>query len=135
MLDIIKSMYNNVKTRVRHNGCLGEPFTSNTGVRQGECLSPFLFSVYLNDLEAELATKMLPGIDIGTINIYLVMYVDGIILFGKTPDELQRALTILEEYCSRWKLTVNTGKQRLYFERAGDCVIIYIFYSTTLILK
>ena len=85
MLDIIKSMYNNVKTRVRHNGCLGEPFMSNIGVRQGECLSPFLFSMYLNDLEAELATKGLPGIDIGTINIYLVMCADDIILFGKTP--------------------------------------------------
>ena len=106
MLDIIKSMYNNVKTRVRHNGCLGEPFTSNIGVRQGECLSPFLFSMYVNDLEAELATKGLPGIDIGTLNIYLVMYADDIILFGKAPDELQRALTILEEYCNRWKLTV-----------------------------
>ena len=119
MLDIIKSMYNTVKTRVRHNGCLGEPFTSNIGVRQGECLSSFLFSMYLNDLEAELATKGLPGIDIGTINTYLVMYADDIILFGKTPDELQRALTILEEYCNRWKLTVNTGKTKIMVFRKG----------------
>ena len=84
MLDIIKSMYSNVKTRVRHNGCLGEPFTSNIGVRQGECLSPFLFSMYVNDLEAELATKGLPGIDIGTFNIYLVMYADDIILLARS---------------------------------------------------
>ena len=90
MLDIIKSKYNNVKTRVRHNGCLGEPFTSNIGVRQRESLSPFLFSMYLNNFEAELATKGPPSIDIGTINIYLVMYADDI-LFGKTPDELQAA--------------------------------------------
>ena len=32
--------------------------------RQGECLSPFLFSMYLNKLEAELATKDLVGIAI-----------------------------------------------------------------------
>ena len=74
----------------------------------------------MNDLEAELATKGLPGIDIGTINIiYLVMYADDIILFGKTPDELQRALTILEEYCNRWKLTVNTGKTKIMVFRKG----------------
>ena len=92
------------------------------------------FSMYVNDLEAELATKGLPGIDIGTLNIYLVMYADDIILFGKTPDELQRALTILEEYCNRWKLTVNTGKTKIMVFRKG-CVIIYIFYTTTLKLK
>ena len=119
MLDIIKSRYSNVKSRVRHNGCLGEPFTSNIGVRQGECLSPFLFSMYVNVFEAELATKGLPGIDIGTLNIYLVMYADDIILFGKTPGELQRALTILEEYCNRWKLTVNTGKTKIMVFRKG----------------
>ena len=81
MLDIIKSMYNNVKSRVKHNGCLGEPFSSNLGVRHGECLSLFLFSMYLNDLETELVTKGLDGIDIGTINIYLLLYADDIILF------------------------------------------------------
>ena len=119
MFDIIKSMYDNVRTRVKHNGCLGESFTSNIGVRQGECLSPFLFSMYLNDLESELATKGLPGIDIGRLNIYLLMYADDIILFGKTPDELQEALKILEDYCNRWKLTVNTAKTKIMVFRKG----------------
>ena len=119
MLNVIRSIYNHVKSRVKHNGSLGEPFLSHIGVRQGECLSPFLFSMYLNDLEAELATKGLVGIDIGTVNIYLLLYADDIILFGKTTDELQRALTILEEYCNRWKLTVNTSKTKIMIFRKG----------------
>ena len=119
MFDIIKSMYNNVRTRVKHNGCLGKSFTSNIGVRQGECLSPFLFSMYLNDLESELATKGLPGIDIGRLNIYLLMYADDIILFGKTPYELQGALKILEDYCNRWKLRVSTAKTKIMVFRKG----------------
>ena len=59
------------------------------GVRQSECLSPFLFAMYVNDLEAELAVKGVAGIDIGTINLNLLLYADDIILFGKTPDDLQ----------------------------------------------
>ena len=43
MLNVIRSIYNHVKSRVKHNGSLGEPFLSHIGVRQGECLSPFLF--------------------------------------------------------------------------------------------
>ena len=56
----------------------------------------------LNDQETKLSAKCLHIIDIGSINIYLLLYADDIILFGKTPDELQRALAILEEYCNRF---------------------------------
>ena len=75
--------------------------------------------MYLNDLETELATKGLAGIDIGLIDIYLIMYADDIILLGKTPDELQEALTILEDYCNKWKLTVNTEKTKIMVFRKG----------------
>ncbi|MCG8033540.1 MAG: reverse transcriptase family protein, partial [Candidatus Thiodiazotropha taylori] len=40
MLDIIKSIYSSVNSRVKQNNTLSEPFECNIGVRQGECLSP-----------------------------------------------------------------------------------------------
>ena len=99
MLNIIKSIYSCVKSRVKHDNTLSELFTCNIGVRQGECLSPFLFAMYVNDLEAELAIKGVAGIDIGIININILFYADDIILFGKNPEDLQNALNVLEEYC------------------------------------
>ena len=51
MLDIIKSMYNTVKSKVKNNNTTSKAFSCNIGVRQGECLSPFLFAMYVNDLE------------------------------------------------------------------------------------
>ena len=53
MLNVIKYMYNDVKSRVNFDNELSEPFESYIGVRQGECLSPFLFCMYLNDIEDE----------------------------------------------------------------------------------
>ena len=50
MLDIIKSMYSIVKSKIKYKNNVSEAFICNIGVRQGECLSPFLFSMYLNDL-------------------------------------------------------------------------------------
>ena len=57
MLDVIKSIYSVVKSQVKHNNTLSDVFFSSIGVRQGECLSPFIFSIYLNDLEVELDIK------------------------------------------------------------------------------
>ena len=119
MLNIMKSIYSCVKSRVKHDNTLSELFTCNIGVRQGECLSPFLFAMYVNDLETELAIKGVAGIDIGIININILLYADDIILFGKNPEDLQNALNVLDEYCQRWKLTVNTSKTKIMVFRKG----------------
>ena len=119
MIDIIKSMYSCVKSRVRHNNILSESFSCNIGVRQGECLSPFLFCMYINDLEEELIIKGARGIDIGVSNLYLLLYADDIVLFGKTPEDLQISLNILEDYCKRWKLKVNIDKTKIVVFRKG----------------
>ena len=116
---MIKSIYSCVKPRVKHDNTLNEPFTCNIGVRQGECLSPFLFATYVNDLEAELARKGVAGINIGMINLNILLYADDIILFGKKPTDLQNALNYLEEYCNKWKLTVNTNKTKIMVFRKG----------------
>ena len=109
MLNIIRSIYNSVKSRVKCNNTLSEAFSCNMGVRQGECLSPFLFAMYINDMEQELENNGVNGIDIGMFKLLLLLYADDIVLFGNTSEELQKSLDILEEYCNRWRLTVNTS--------------------------
>ena len=58
MLDIIKSMYNAVNSKVKSNNNVESlrnfTFSCKIGVRQGEFLSPFLFAMYVNDLGQEL---------------------------------------------------------------------------------
>ena len=75
--------------------------------------------MYVNDLEAVFAVKGVPGIHVGIINMYILLYADDIILFGKTPEDLQNALSVLEDYCQRWKLTVNTDKTKIKVFRIG----------------
>ena len=54
---VIKNMYDNAKSCVVLKGCTSEYFTCDMGVRQGENLSPLLFSIYLADLETFLSDK------------------------------------------------------------------------------
>ena len=56
-------MDRNIKRKVRFNNTLSEEFSCYVGVRQGECLSPFLFSMYINDLEGELIQNGIDSID------------------------------------------------------------------------
>ena len=51
MLNITRSIYSSVKSRVKLLNELSDENECLLGVRQGECLSPFLFSMFLNDIE------------------------------------------------------------------------------------
>ena len=129
MLDIIKSMYNTVKSKVKNNNTTSEAFSCYIGVRQGECLSPFLFAMYVNDLEQELDNNGINGIDAGMVKILLLLYADDIVLFGKTPDELQKSLDILEAYCDRWNLTVNIAKTKVVVFRKGGRLYTHLQFT------
>ena len=51
VFQLIRNMYENVKSCIMLNGQKSDFFACKTDVRQGENLSPFLFYVFLNDLE------------------------------------------------------------------------------------
>lgn len=119
ILNIIKSMYASVKSRVKFCNNLGNEFYCSLGVRQGECLSPLLFSLYLNDLEEQFVLSDLNGLDVNTLKLFLLLYADDIVIFANTSEELQVSLNLLAEYCEKWKLTINTSKTKVMVFRKG----------------
>ena len=90
-------------------------FPCTQGVRQGENLSPFLFSIFLNDLNAYLTTKQANGVNCGIdyddisifIKILVVLFADDTVIFGTTEADLQYSLDIFQQYCEHKKLSVN----------------------------
>ena len=45
--------------------------------------------------------------------IYLILFADDTVLFGKTPDILQYLLDKLFIYCRKWNIEVNTDKTKV----------------------
>ena len=119
MLDIIMSMYDNIKPRVKLNNKLNKEFSCRTGVRRGKCLSPFLFALYVNYLEQELITRGGDGVDTGLLKLFLLLYADDIVLFSESASGLQNCLNILHDYCQKWKLTVYVDKSKVMVFRKG----------------
>ena len=60
--NVIVNMYRGIKSRIVKNNTFSDYFYCNSGVRQGENLSPFLFSLFLNDLESYLQSYNVKGL-------------------------------------------------------------------------
>ena len=63
-LRVINNMYKGIKSCISFNGDLSKFFMCDKGVRQGENLSPLLFSIFLNDVEQYLHDKHCNGVSI-----------------------------------------------------------------------
>ena len=120
IINVIKLMYVNIKSRIKYENQLGGEFTCLLGVRRGECLSPFLFSMYINDLEETFILQDFKGIEIGMLKLFLLLYADDIVIFSGSEAGLQQGLDILENFCGRWKLCVNANKTKVMIFRKGD---------------
>ena len=119
ILNIIKSMYSSVKSRVKFSNMLGNEFQCSLWVTHGECLSPLLFSLYLNDVKEQFVNSGLDGIDTDMLKIFMLLYADDIVIFANTQEELQNSLDLMLQYCTRWKLTINISKTKVMVFRKG----------------
>ena len=112
-------MYEGVKSRVFTGNIKSEYFASHAGVRQGENLSPLLFSLYINDLEEYLLANGNNFIDFkdeicnSYVKLLVLLYADDTIVLSNTAAGLQKALEDLYNYCTKWKLQINSSKTKV----------------------
>ena len=116
-------MYQNIKSCVRYHNQTSNFFPCLTGVRRGENVSPFLFGIFLNDLEDFM--KCLEGMPLECIKenclnnltvfleVFVLLYADDTVIFAETSEGLQRNLDIFGTYCDQWKLSVNCAKSKI----------------------
>ena len=127
-LQVIQSIYSNVKSKVMTEEGASIFFPCLTGVRRGENLSPFLFSIFVNDLNHFLMSKSLNGLtcefNSDEIYIYLklmmLLYADDTVLFMDSESDMQCALDAFKEYCHTWRLTVNLEKTKIVVFSGGE---------------
>ena len=114
ILNVIKSLYAQIKSCVFLNGEKSEFFISTRGVRQGENLSPLLFSLFVNDIESEFLKLGCSYINLDNfIRLMVLMYADDTIILADSAENLQIALNALKSYCDTWKLEINCTKTKI----------------------
>ena len=114
--NVIFTMYQNIKSCVKFDGNISESFYCQTGVRQGEHVSPLLFAIFINDLENCLNTEQCNGINIvdriltDFLKILILLYADDTVIFA---ENMQTSLNVFHDYCIRWKLTVIMANTKI----------------------
>ena len=110
----IKNIYSVTNACVKlSNGIKSEWFETLFGVRQGDSMSPSLFSIYLNDFAEEIKS-LNAGIDIPNgRNVSLLLYADDIALLAPSEVDLQRMLDVLFNWSKKWCINVNKTKSKI----------------------
>jgi hypothetical protein len=97
MFNIIRSMYETVSSKVKG---ISSSFECILGVRQGESLSPFLFAMYVNDLEKTLNDSGTRGLTMDTLKLFVLFYADDAVIFSDTRAGLQQGLDVLADFAN-----------------------------------
>ena len=142
VLDIVKDIYNKAKSCIKTQNQTGQSqmFSCNIGLRQGESLSPVLFSMFLNDLKSYLSDK-LSGLKVPAdiarnanfddienfVHLFILLYADDTVLLAETPHEMQKSLDILFDYCKINGLEINVGKTKVIVFSRGKIRNIPVF--------
>ena len=119
LLNIIQQIYSDLKSCVKHNSELSDFFSSTVGLMQGEALSPFLFSLYINDFESELISSNCEPVNLRDLSLFLLLYADDTVILSDSRKGLQNLLDRLYTYSSDWNIEVNIDKTKIVIFRKG----------------
>ena len=122
LLTVLVNMYKGITSCISAHNSTSYSFNIFQGVRQGENLSPFLFALYVNDIEQFLKDNDCKPVDLELdfderitdyLKILLILYADDRVIFSDSEFNLQKALDNLEKYCKIWKLTIKFSKTKV----------------------
>ena len=97
MLRIIKSIYEQVKSCVKHCSNYSEFFDTCVGLGQGEVMSPILFALFIEDMELYIQSNDSSGLTFHDISLILLLFADDMVIFGHNQMDLQNSLNMLSE--------------------------------------
>ena len=117
LVRILAYWYTNQKMAIRWGSIISDCFYVSNGVRQGGILSPYLFSLYMDDLSTKLQ-KHYAGCKIANMIINHLFYADDLVLLCPSQRGLQELLETCERYAAEHDIIFNTQKSVTLIRRS-----------------
>ena len=96
-LNAFESLYKQNESCIRLNDVMTDWFPVESGVRQGDTLSPTLFALFINSLAQEIK-NLDAGVKINDENYAIFLYADDIVMLSNSERNLQRMLNKLYDW-------------------------------------
>ena len=112
VLRLIMNMYINQSIQVKWNSIVSAKCYLTNGVKQGSCISPAFFSVYLNRL-IEILRKVNIGCRYGSEFMGVYCYANDLSLLGLSFTGIKEMLRTCEIYAEEHKILFNAKKSQL----------------------
>lgn len=110
-LSCLVSMYWSTPMVVKNGRDRGPSVDSSIGVKQGDPLSPLLFGLFIDRVEAWLREHAPEcGVALQGQLLRVLLYADDLTLLASSPEELQSLLDALQAFCAANSLHVNVDK-------------------------
>ena len=117
-------LYKRIKDK--HN----EWFDCRSGVRQDDCFSPTIFSLFINDLVSEINNLQI-GIDLNGSKLSLVLYADDFCFVANNEADLQAMLDMLHS----WYFLISTGMSKAVHFRKGRHEIMHSHLGWSVVIE
>lgn len=113
-IDLVKVIFNDIETCVLNAGTTSAYFSPKRGIRQGCCVSPYLFNIVVEVMAIYIrASPDIKGISFQGSEIKLSQYADDSTYFLSDVRDIDPLLEFLDSF-SRWSgLKINRSKSSL----------------------
>ena len=93
------------------DGEISDSFEVNEGVRQGCCLSPLLFIIFMDKIIRQ--ANMQENVELGEVVMNILAYADDLILAANSVSELQGNVDGLNAACEEFGMKISVGKTKV----------------------
>ena len=107
----VRQLYDNMTSAIKIRGRVTKEFRVTKGLRQGCCIAPTLFKIYINGvLEAWKRNCAAFGIPIGDDKLFTLLFADDQVLLAEDRDDMDYMLRKLNDSFATWGLSINAAK-------------------------
>jgi hypothetical protein len=126
LIRLLKLLHSKTKARVRINGELSESFEMETGVMQGEIISPMLFNIFFDNVIRKVIEEAgINGIKLAfgsrdffhtdkdqfeDLDVVALMYADDLVAISDKASDIERFIRTFEKVTQQCGLTMNVKK-------------------------
>ena len=118
--NVVKNMYSETKSCVKLANGLTEMFTTSTGIKQGDSLSPILFNTFIDDVTGIFCPVQCAAVSLDDIQMNCLIYADDLLIISNNALGLQNALHRLNAYTNQWALEINIQKTKIIVFKTGS---------------